>query len=142
MSRGIAQSLQSPHCAPLMSWSLQLHTGKLRLIRVRSRAWDTQLDLNSGLSDSKIQRDPHCLLWVEVGQDKTKAYFSLVLPLGNVTLHPCWYDVILPCPPTGVRRLMEMPVGVPMPRANPPSGSDLCGCRAACAGMMLMVCFL
>lgn len=67
------QSLQSPHCAPLMSWSLQLHTGKLRVNGAKSNVWDTQLDLNSGLSDSRISRDLHCLLWVEVGQDKAKA---------------------------------------------------------------------
>lgn len=67
------QSLQGPYCASLMSWSLQWHTGKLRLNGARSHVWDTPLDFSSGLSDPQIPRDPHCLLWVEVGQDKTKA---------------------------------------------------------------------
>lgn len=100
---------------------------------------------HSCLSDPptpQILRDPHCLLWVEVGQDKTKAQFSLVLPPGECHATPRWY-VILPCFPTCVQRLMEMPVGFLCQEQI--RHLDLISVAVgllACAGMVLTVCSL
>lgn len=112
-----------------MSWSLQLHTGKLRLNGARSHIWGIHVCLTP-----LPLPDPKRPALSALGGGRARQNQGTILSSPATWGMSCYTPLVCHTTllPNSCSEADGDACGVPMPRANPPSGSDLCGGRTAC----------